>query len=290
MENTATECQIHMYADDVTLYCCGSDIEEISAKLNNSLCIAHSWFRQNRLLINPDKSKCMLIGTKGRTASKQLKIQLNNKEISECSTVKLLGVHIDNDLKWRTHTEELAKQMNSRLFLYRRLCEFIPRSLMATLYHSLFQSKFDYCLTLWGSCALKNLNLLQRIQNRAARIITKNFDRDVNSVEIVGNLGWMTMEQRFKYFVLLLTYKCVNNFAPVYLTNMLTAAQDEHFHATRLAITKGFTLPRIKTEYYKGSFRYQAAKLWNSLPSNLRCSSSVNSFKQRLKSFILKND
>lgn len=287
MKKSAPECNIHMYADDITMYCEGTTIEEISTKINRSLEIAYRWFCQNKLLINPEKSQSMLVGTTFRTNSLNLEVRLNNKIVENCSNIKLLGVEIDNNLKWKTHVESLAKQVNSRLSLFHRLSKCMPTRLMQTLYFTLIQSRLDYCLSLWGNCAQKHLGLLQRVQNRAARILTNNFDIDISGKQIVHDIGWMNMEKRCQYFILLLTYKCVNDLAPPYMQNFLTAAATEHSYSTRLACNRGLVIPKTKTELYKNSFQYLAAQLWNKLPANVRNVTSLKAFKQHAKSYIM---
>ena len=78
-------------------------------------------------------------------------------------------------------------------------------------------SHIDYCLTVWGFTSNKNLNRIQKFQNRAARIITNNFNWDIRSVNIVKDLGWLNIKQRRDYFVGLLVFKSLNNLSPDYI-------------------------------------------------------------------------
>ncbi len=72
----------------------------------------------------------------------------------------------------------------------------------------------DYCITLWDYAADKHLNKVQRIMNRAARIISGNFEYDVRGVELLNQLRLMTLNERRDYFMGLLVYKCVDGIAP----------------------------------------------------------------------------
>ena len=67
---------------------------------------------------------------------------------------------------------------------------------------------------------------IQRLQNRAARIITEIYDWTESVSKLIKSLGWMTIEQRVKYFTLILTYKCLNVKAPSYLTDMFFFIQE----------------------------------------------------------------
>ena len=56
------------------------------------------------------------------------------------------------------------------------------------------QSHIDYCLTVWGFTSNKNINRLQKFQNRAARIITNNFIWVIRGVDIVKDLVWLNIK------------------------------------------------------------------------------------------------
>ena len=62
------------------------------------------------------------------------------------------------------------------------------------------QSDIDYCLTVWGFTSSQNLHLIQKMQNRAARLITNNFDFNTREIDIVRDLGWLNITQRRDYF------------------------------------------------------------------------------------------
>ncbi len=60
--------------------------------------------------------------------------------------------------------------------------------------------------------------------NRAARVLSGNFEYDVRGVKLLKQLGFMTLKERRGYSMGLLVYKCVNGIAPSYLCNVLTPA------------------------------------------------------------------
>ena len=64
-------------------------------------------------------------------------------------------------------------------------------SLTTTLYHSLVESRLRCCNTVLGNCGTSLKDQLQRLQDRAARIVTK-YD-DTNSV--LHKLGWLNVQQ-----------------------------------------------------------------------------------------------
>ena len=54
---------IDMYADDTLVYMCGKDPNEIANSLNDDLKALNTWFKDNLMKVNADKTKVMFLGT-----------------------------------------------------------------------------------------------------------------------------------------------------------------------------------------------------------------------------------
>jgi hypothetical protein len=85
------------------------------------------------------------------------------------------------------------------------------------IYNSLIQPHFDYCSVIWDNLAKDIGQKIQRMQNRAARIIT-GFDYYTRSFEILRSLNWTNLEDRRALQFKKLMYKTANNMVPSYLT------------------------------------------------------------------------
>ena len=59
---TTDGCVTNLFADDVIIYASGDSVNEVRLKLQNCLNNISAWYRENRLRINSDKSKIMLVG------------------------------------------------------------------------------------------------------------------------------------------------------------------------------------------------------------------------------------
>ncbi len=87
------------------------------------------------------------------------------------------------------------------------------------IYQGIIQPRFDYAITIWGITSKYNLSEVQQLQNRAARIITGDFDYvHVQGIDIVKNLKCINIIQRRDYFVELSVFKCIHGMSPSYLT------------------------------------------------------------------------
>ena len=128
------------------------------------------------------------------------------------------------------------------------------------------------------------LNKLQKVQNTAARLITrtKKFD---HVTPILKDLHWLPVEYRSQYKLLLFVYKALNNCAPNYLSDLFKI----YSPSRSLRSQNSFLLdvPKIRTvKYGSRRFDYAAASLWNSLPLCLKHSRSVSVFKIGLKTHL----
>ena len=154
----------------------------------------------------------------------------------------------------------------------------MPQSTLLNIYNSLVQSHFVYCSLVWGNCGKILSNKLQKLQNRAARVITSsNFDVDVDS--LFHKLSWKDLKSQRQIQNALMVFKSLNWLVPEYPTSKFIKRNESNY-SLRDSVNKLVPFPR--TNDMKNSFSYSGATLWNSLPCNIRESGSLNQFKSRL--------
>ena len=74
----------------------------------------------------------------------------------------------------------------------RRMKQFVPKSTLLRIYNAIVLSHFDYCSLVWGNCCEYLIDKLQKLQNRAARIITGS-TYDVSSENVLKELNWQPL-------------------------------------------------------------------------------------------------
>ena len=112
---------IDMFADDSTLHTSGANIEEIQLSLQTDLNVITTWCTDNKMVINTSKTKTMLITTKQRRHHLQndrLNITLNELNLQQVSQQKVIGVVVDENLKWREHVNGVYKKISQTLALF----------------------------------------------------------------------------------------------------------------------------------------------------------------------------
>ena len=210
----------------------------------------------------------MLIGSRQRLSTLS-----GTLELFIVSSVKSLGIYIDENLTWHFHIDKLCKKIASAIGAIKRVKPFVPQSTLLSIYNSLVQSHFDYCSLVWGNCGKTSSSKLQKLQNRAARVITSSsYDVDVDS--LFHKLSWKELHSQRQIQKALMVFKSLNGLVPEYLTSKFVTRNVSNY-ALRDSANK-LVVPFPRTNYMKNSFSYSGATLWNSLPCNIRESSSLN--------------
>ena len=98
----------------------------------------------------------------------------------------------DDQLKWNSHINTVAIKVSKGIGMIRRMKAFVPQSTLISVYNSIILPHFDYCSLVWDIGNVYSLERLQKLQNRAARVITgKSYD--VRSGDILKELCWQPL-------------------------------------------------------------------------------------------------
>ena len=188
-------------------------------------------------------------------------------------------MYIDENLSWKAHITHISKKISSGIGALKRLRPFVSTDTAIKIYNSLIRPHFDYCSPVWdGMCGLLN-DKLQKLQNRAARVILK-CGYDTSSSVLLDRLGWDNISLSFKKQKAVMMHKVVNDLTPAYLNEMFTNTDTGY---TLRNNENKLQLPKPRTDYLKRSFCYDGAAVWNKLPENIRTTSSLRVFRKKLK-------
>ena len=130
-----------------------------------------SWCDQNKLLLNTDKTKELIIDFRNKKEP-VIPLTINGTEIEQVSQYKYLGVIIDNKLNWEPQASAVFKKINKRMFFLRKLSSFnVDNTLLYLFYNSVIQSIVCFCIIAWGGNTLcKSSSKINRVIKRASRI------------------------------------------------------------------------------------------------------------------------
>ena len=276
-------CQSMGYVDDTKLLLALPPNQTTNAvsMLNDYLGEITKWCCRNSLLLNPDKTKLLVIGVPQLTKTLPTQtITLMGKHIEPVTTAKDLGVYIDNSLNYNDHINKISSSCIYNLIMINRIKYLLDKKTILLLIHSFVFNKLLYCSSVWSNTSKKNIKKLQLLQNFAARIVLglKKYD---HISEGLKSLGWLDINHKFKFNDCVMMYKCLNNEgAPAYLSQRFKKRSQIHSRATRNRSDLDLIKCRLTTG--QRSFSFRGAKAWNELPKSVRDATSLNNFKKNL--------
>ena len=114
----------------------------------------------------------MLIGSKHAVKNtRPLQIVLDGKSMKQSDYFKYLGIYIDHCLTWNKHVNYIQSRVYPKLNLLNRISSFLSRDILLRIYKQTVLPLLDYGCVIWGECSKENAQCLERLQNRAMRII-----------------------------------------------------------------------------------------------------------------------
>jgi len=287
LSNYVSNGTCNCFADDTIIYVTGKTVSEVTTKLQTCINNVQTWYTQNRLVINVQKSNVMLLTTQQRYANLEMdefKITYNDTLLEVADQIKYLGIIIDNCLTWRPQIANVFKCIGPKLGLIRRLSKSLPLPLLSQMYKTYLMPILEYGCTIWGLTSDYNLNRIQKLQNLIARTITGNYDFvNTRGADIVEELRWQDFRQRRDFLLCGLMYKCVHGVAPDYLVNNINLACEVGERVTRQSSSLNLHLPKPNIEKFKMSFNYMGGQLWNQLPHDIKVSATITTFKMKYK-------
>ena len=201
--------------------------------------------------------------------------------IKQVSTSKSLGVCIDGSLSWECHINEISKKFASGISAIKCIRYFLPFEILLNIYNFLVQPYFAFCDGVWGNCSKNLSSKLQKLQNRAARVLTFS-NYDCSTSELFQNLKWSKLVHQRAVSKAIMMHSIVNNTAPEYLTSRFVRRCDLTSYNLRENEYK-LAVPQPRTEFYKRSLSYSGSVLWNGLPLEVRQLTSPSIFKGKLR-------
>ena len=106
------------YIDDLSILECRR-VQDPS-NIQNSVNELEHWTKENNMKLNPKKCVVMNVSFM-RNELISPKITIGNQELNEVTVVKLLGVLVQNDLKWNCHVDDIVKRASMKLHMLRIL-------------------------------------------------------------------------------------------------------------------------------------------------------------------------
>lgn len=263
-----TSSSLYGFADDNSLSAKSKRLDDLKAKLTQESMVAIKWLKDNQMLANPSKFQAMFL-TKSKEHIKTT-ICIDDQIIESKSSVELLGVEIDDKLKFESHINKISNKAGGQLNSLHRFKKYLSPVAKKLSINSFILSNFTYCPLVWHFCPAKSRNKIEQIKNRAIKFLGGNenfiFGSNSSSME-VKRLRTLALE----------IHKTINKLNPPYMQEIFNKTLNRKSERLQYNIeTKRFN----QVKYGKNSLRVLGPILWNSLPNSEKSQTSFDKFKK----------
>ena len=160
---------VFLFADNITFYYVGHDIEEAIDMLNNIGGQVSEWCERNQLTIHTGKSEAMII-TRQDFIGPLRPVMIGNEIIKYMRKATSLGIETDNHVRWKTKVKKVTKSFSAKVGQLRRMSN-LPIKVKEEIYFKTIISTVTNGIIVWGTCSPSLMKDIERIHARAAKII-----------------------------------------------------------------------------------------------------------------------
>jgi hypothetical protein len=285
----------HIYADDTQIYVVfnpkeDNALEIATGKLEKCVTDVKHWMNHNKLKLNDNKTEFILFASSNnykKYGFSQCSMRVGDQVIKVATQARNLGSILDSHLSMEASVNSTVRSLYGQMRKLYKLRQYLDQTECARVVNSLITSRLDYNNSLLYGVPKTLIHRLQVAQNQAARLIT-GIGPFEHITPVLMSLHWLPVEWRIKYKILVFVFKCLNTeSAPSYLSDLLRLYVPGR---SLRSSSDGTILVELISRNKHGmrAFVNCAPSLWNKLPYELRHCSSLNCFKQKLKTHFFK--
>ena len=180
--------------------------------------------------------------------------------------MELLVDTVDNKLKFEGQIKKICRKLSQQIAVLKRMKKLLPLKLPENLYRAFIAPNFNYCAESWHFFGNRLTEKLEKLNERALRFVyqDKTFPYEI----LIVKNGYSTLANQRLAKMLSTVFRAIGNGnVPSSISELLTVRNsNSNLHGD--AILK---LPKVNsTKYGIKSWKYQATRLWNTIPNSLR--------------------
>ena len=239
---------------------------------------------------------------------------MNRKALQQKDHVKYLGVLLDEHLNWKYQINGVALKISRGIGILAKLKPFLKDNLLRSIYFSLVYSHLSYGIHAWGSADKTSLNKIVTLQNKAIRILSgvqyfQIYGQEPgplpSSEPLFKKLRILKFSDIFKFNIAVFVYSTLDFESPRIFHEWFIFNHEIYQHNTRLnseitqehyfdvgTVEQSLSLHTkgCKNSYGQKMIQVSGPLVWNSIPAIIQKSSSIHSFKTKLKKHLLGED
>ena len=215
-------------------------------------------------------------------------IFISGTRITLSPNVKLLGVHIDEELSQSVQISRTVSFGFCDLQQIKEIRRWLPSDVARSLVNASVMSRLDYCNSIYAGLPKSETNRLQTVYNAAARLIFGASRYSHITPLLRDRLHWLWSTEQIQYKLCMSVFKALHGMAHECLTELCTpvvVAEKRAVLRSASTLHEFLNIPRWtpNTNCDDCAFRVAGPAVWSSLPTNIRTTSTIKSFKRQLK-------
>uniref|UniRef100_A0A8C6PUA8 Reverse transcriptase domain-containing protein n=1 Tax=Nothobranchius furzeri TaxID=105023 RepID=A0A8C6PUA8_NOTFU len=283
MSCSGVNCQ--MYADDTVIYVSTKTPGLAGERLTQALSDISEWLESSHLTLNVKKTVSICFSMRNRPDQELFQVRIKEEIIEVRSDVKYLGIILDKHLKFDSQVKHVCNKVKTNLNCFR----FIRRNLShqtAKLYmHALIFPHLSYCITSWSQASSTTLKPIVLIYKQAIKIMDQK-PLKWHHCRILRKHNLLTFENFINFSTLRFFFNCLNDKLSKLFSTVAIRRRSSHRTITRASTCGDCLVPRCKTSFGQSALSVKGAKLWNSLPTDLKLETDSNVFNKELKKWL----
>ena len=265
--------RIRLFADDSLLYREIKDSED-SAILQEDLNNLQAWEKEWKMEFHPKKCQLIQITKKKKVA--KCEYYIHNEKLETTSKAEYLGVTLDSKLSWQPHIDKVCKKANSKLGFLRRNLQSCPKHIREKCYKVFVRPILEYSASVWDPKGKERVEQVEKVQKRACRFVCDDHRRTQSVSGMRESLNWQTLKKRRALQKVKMFYKARQGLATLPIDNLPMNKRKAN----------SYLVPYSRVNAHLDSFIPSTIRLWNSIPENVRNSTTIAEFEEGLDACI----
>ena len=269
LHKVCPEAKCLLFADDTAVFYSAPSMTDLQNIINNSFPSIVSWLHANRLSLSVHKTFYQVYSNSDSVHD--LHIPLGNSQLSHATTVKYLGVLLDEDLKFKSHVGKVSGTISRHLGVIGRSRYLLNKHLLVMLYNALILPYLTYCACVWGSNYYSTLYPIIVAQKRAIRLIAGAPPRSHTSA-LFRDLRILKFTDLVQYQILNILHNLLRGTLPSVIANRVTlqvpmrpTRTTQHFSERNMSATGQVTPHYRMHNYRRFSLFCRAPVIWNNI-------------------------
>ena len=271
---------LHNFANDNTVTAVAETIQALINSLEIKMSKAIQWMENNDMIANPEKFKSIVL-TKHDEQTVGSEFNFSGITIYSSAEVDHLGVKLDTKLSFESHISKMCKKAAGQLNALKRLQgSVISYNTRKALAESFILSNFNYCPLVWYFSTQKQLQMMEKIQERVLRFLHNDYKSDYSMLLKIS--GSVSMEVKRMRYLCVEIYKTLNDLSPNYMKDIFQVQQSAYSSRR----PHNILVPRVnQTKFGTRSIRCEGARIWNHLPDSIKSAENLRMFKTLIKTW-----